>query len=261
LDFLGQLPRETANGISDLGLLPRNELPDLLALADVFVQPGELDPFEDLRLPGKIPEFLAMGRPVVMPDTNIAHLFRDGSDAVLLRTGSADEIATKCIELFLDPERANEIGRAGRRLAEKYFDVRVQARQLKNIYEDACKAFNPAIAAKLWCTADPNTPGPLLLAKKLRLLSDSNGTKFSGLGPGIIREYARYIELTQARVTGLDTSLAEQAREIAALNQIVASFRKRGGWRLTWPLHTVKFILRRLSRVSSQLTRTQNNQP
>jgi glycosyltransferase involved in cell wall biosynthesis len=55
LDFLGQLPRETANGISDLGLLPRNELPDLLALADVFVQPGELDPFEDLRLPGKIP--------------------------------------------------------------------------------------------------------------------------------------------------------------------------------------------------------------
>jgi glycosyltransferase involved in cell wall biosynthesis/uncharacterized coiled-coil protein SlyX len=259
LDFLGQLPRETAHGISDLGLLPRNELPDLLALADVFVQPGQLDPFEDLRLPGKIPEFLAMARPVVMPEANIAHLFHDGSDAVLLRTGSADEIATKCIELFSDPERANAIGRAGRRLAEKYFDVRIQARRLEGIYQTACKEFNPSIAAKIWRAADPNTPVPLLLSRKLRLLVDCDGTKFVAPGAEIIREYARYIELMQQRLTGLETSLAEEAREIAALNQIVASTCQSGGWRLTSLLHRVKSMLKRLCRVSTQLTRTQNN--
>src|SRR4030095_16710869 len=91
-----------------------SELPDLLSLADVFVQPGQIDPFEDLRLPGKVPEFLAMGRPVIMPDANIAHLFRDGIDVMLLRTGDADEIASKCIEVFEDAKRAVEMGRAGR---------------------------------------------------------------------------------------------------------------------------------------------------
>jgi glycosyltransferase involved in cell wall biosynthesis len=75
LNFLDQLPPETVAVINDLGVLPRSELPNLLALADVFVQPGKIDPFEDLRLPGKLPELLAMGRPVIMPNVNIAHLF------------------------------------------------------------------------------------------------------------------------------------------------------------------------------------------
>ena len=71
-----------------------------------------------------------MGRPVLMPDVNISHLFRDGVDAVLLRTGNAEEIASKCIDLFSDPQQAGMIGRAGRLLAEKYFDVRSQACRL-----------------------------------------------------------------------------------------------------------------------------------
>src|ERR1044071_9493509 len=61
LAFLEAWPREAACMVNDLGMLPRSELPDLLSLADVFVQPGQIDPFEDLRLPGKVPEFLAMG--------------------------------------------------------------------------------------------------------------------------------------------------------------------------------------------------------
>jgi len=111
LDFIDQLPPETVAVINELGVLPRSELPDLLALADVFVQPGKIDPFEDMRLPGKLPEFLAMGRPVVMPDVNIAHLTKDGVNAVLTTTGSAEEIATKCIGLFSDTQQADRIGR------------------------------------------------------------------------------------------------------------------------------------------------------
>jgi hypothetical protein len=194
-----------------------------------------------------------MGRPVVMPDANIAHLFRDGADAVLLQVGNAGEIATKCIELFSNPERADEIGRAGRRVAEKYFDVRIQARQLENIYENARKAFNPAIAAIIWRNADENTAVSLLLAKKLRLLADSDGENFAGPGTGIIREHARYMELVQQRLTGLDTSLAEHARQIATLNQTIIDLRKNEGWKLTSPLPTVKNMLKRLSKVTAQL--------
>lgn len=215
LDFIDQLPPEAAAAINDLGVLPRNELPDLLALADVFVQPGKIEPFEDLRLPGKLPELLAMGRPVVMPDVNIAHLFRDGVDAVLTRTGTAEEIATKCISLFCDPQQADRIGQAGRQFAEKYFDVKSQTRRMANVYKIACDNFNPTIAVEVWRIEDKNTPVTILLARKLKLLADSHSTKFSFEVREILKEHARYIELMQRRVRGLETGMSERDHAIA----------------------------------------------
>ena len=209
LDFLEKLPRDTVPTIKDLGLLPKRELPDILALADVFVQPGGIDVFEDLRLPGKIPEFLAMSRPVVLPNANIAHLFRDGLDGVLLDNGSSDEIATKCIELFNDPQRANSIGRAGRLLAEKHFDVRLQARRLEQVYKTACHEFNPVLSSKTWKDAGPNTPITLLLARKLKLLATSN-IKLECTASDILMEFARYIEFAQQRVDGLESFISER---------------------------------------------------
>ena len=46
-------------------------LPALLRLADVLVQPGESNRFNTHRLPSKLPEFLASGRPVIMPRANL----------------------------------------------------------------------------------------------------------------------------------------------------------------------------------------------
>jgi len=209
LDFLGQLSVDTASAISDLGFLPQPELPDLLALADVFVQPGKIDPFEDLRLPAKVPEFLAMGRPVVMPDVNIAHLFTDGMDAVLLRAGTPEEIAAKCVLLFSDPHRANRIGQAGRLMAEKYFDVRAQARCLEDVYKAAYNIFNPALAAEVWKQADENTSLTLLLARKLKLLAASS-RKLDIAAADILMEYARSLEYMQRRVGGLETVIAKR---------------------------------------------------
>lgn len=207
LDFINELPSEMAAFINDLGVLPRNELPNLLALADVFVQPGKIDPFEELRLPGKLPEFLAMGRPVVMPNVNIAHLFEDGINAVLTHTGSAEEIATKCIELFSNPQLADQIGLAGRLLAIKYFDLKSQAVQMENVCKIACENFDSTIATKVWQIEEKNPPVTLLLAHKLKLLADSQNSKFSFDAGEILREHARYIELMQLHVAGLEVRI------------------------------------------------------
>lgn len=221
LDFIDQLPLDAAAAISDLGLLPRGELPNLLALADVFVQPGKIDPFEDLRLPGKLPEFLAMGCPVILPDVNIAHLFRDGLDAVIMRTGSAEEIAAKCIGLFSDPQQASMIGRAGRQFAEKYFDLRSQARRLEDVYKIACNNFNLAIASEIWRVEDENIPIALMLAHKLSLLADLHSTKYGFKAGEMLREHARYIELMQHRVQALDAGVVKRDGQIVSLNQAV----------------------------------------
>jgi uncharacterized coiled-coil protein SlyX len=219
LDFLGELPVDTALAITDLGLLPRSALPDLLALADVFVQPGTPDPFEDLRLPGKIAEFFAMGRPVIMPNANVAGLFRDGVDAVFLHTGNPEEIASRCVELFTDPERAAKIGQAGRLIAEKYFDVRIQAKRLEDSYNAAIEAFDSVVAASIWSSSNPYEPVTLALARKLKLLGDRTADSTHA---NLLRHYAQSIEQLQNRLWRLDATVTERDQEIASLKRTLA---------------------------------------
>jgi hypothetical protein len=171
LDFLDELPESARQNVVDLGAVPRQQLPDLLALADVLVQPGKPDPFEDLRLPGKLPELLAMGKPVVLPDTNIAHMFRDGVDAVITHTGTPQEIAEKCIGLFADPEHAKRIGQAGRQFAQAHFDIQTQTTRLEQAYGLAIDAFSADMAASVWQGQVPGDSANSLLIKKLAWLA------------------------------------------------------------------------------------------
>ena len=112
---LGFEPAEA--GVIALGQVERPFLIELLKCADLFVQPGAPGPFNDFRLPSKLPEFMAVGRPVVLPATNIGLRLRHGVDALLLRQGSAEEIAA-CVETILDdPALAARLGANARAFA------------------------------------------------------------------------------------------------------------------------------------------------
>jgi glycosyltransferase involved in cell wall biosynthesis len=105
------------DGEPDLGDVPWRETPGYLALADAYVQPGAPDDFNSYRLPSKLPEFLAMGRPVVLPACNLGNELSDGEDALLLERGDALEIAAR-IELLLDDrDLADRLGRGAREFA------------------------------------------------------------------------------------------------------------------------------------------------
>src|SRR5262249_12867260 len=67
--FLDGLSADVKRHVIDLGFIEKSRLPNLLALADVLVQPGHPGPFNDFRLPSKLPEFLASGKPVALPAT------------------------------------------------------------------------------------------------------------------------------------------------------------------------------------------------
>ena len=95
----------------ELGSVGWREIPGYLALADAFVQPGAADDFNRYRLPSKLPEFLAMGRPVVLPDCNIGHDLVDGRSALLLSEGDGLEIAARVEQLLDDPELPRSAGR------------------------------------------------------------------------------------------------------------------------------------------------------
>jgi glycosyltransferase involved in cell wall biosynthesis len=114
---------------------PRRELPAYFALSEVFVQPGRASSFNDYRLPSKLPEFLAMGRPVILPRSNIGLELKDGVDAVLLSEGHAIEIANKVETLLQNDQLRRRIGEAGRLFAERRFSWARSAERLASFYD------------------------------------------------------------------------------------------------------------------------------
>ncbi len=135
--FLESLTDELKSHVVDLGFISKSRLPKLLALADALVQPGRPGPFNDYRLPSKLPEFLASGRPVVLPVTNIALGMRDGAEALFLSSGSPENIADCCERIFRDPALAARLGEKGAVFARKHFDLSSNTEGLLKVYTDA----------------------------------------------------------------------------------------------------------------------------
>jgi glycosyltransferase involved in cell wall biosynthesis len=113
---------------------PRARVPEFYALADVLVQPGAPDAFNAYRLPSKLPEFFAMGIPVILPRANVGLLALDGEECLLLERGDAAEIAAQIERVLSDPPLREQLATGARAFAERSFDWRRSAAQLKDFY-------------------------------------------------------------------------------------------------------------------------------
>ena len=111
-----RLPK-LGTGIRDLGWIRRRRVVELLRAADILVQPGAPGSFNDYRFPSKLPEFIASGRPVVLPRTNIGLHLEDRVEALLLDTGDPEEICEKIAVLDSDPDLGARLGERGREFA------------------------------------------------------------------------------------------------------------------------------------------------
>ncbi|MGA3008383.1 MAG: glycosyltransferase family 4 protein [Opitutaceae bacterium] len=171
--FVKSLGSEINACTLDLGFVEKALLPKLLALADVLVQPGRPGPFNDYRLPSKVPEFLAMGKPVVLPATNVGLALRDGHDALALRDGSAEEIVDACSRLFGDPGLAAKLGQNALAFARRHFDLTANTAVLADFYAATLEeAVSP-----LWLSAKgrlTNTDVSLLAEQLCRRLQNAD---------------------------------------------------------------------------------------
>jgi len=135
VDFLGELAGAVAPFVLSIGqILHHGHLPPLMALADVFAQPGEPDAFNDYRLPSKLPEFFALGRPVILPRTNLGATLRHGVDAYVLDRADAAGIAGAVRALRADPALVERLGRGAADYAAQHFSWRRSAVALAKFY-------------------------------------------------------------------------------------------------------------------------------
>lgn len=135
VDFLGDLAARVRPHVIELGqILHHWHLPPLMAMADIFVQPGGADAFNDYRFPSKLPEFFSIGRPVVLPRTNLGEAMRDGIDACVLERADAAGICAAVRRLRRDPALAAKLAAGATAFAAHHFSWRRSAAALAKFY-------------------------------------------------------------------------------------------------------------------------------
>ena len=132
--FLGDNEEWAREYSIELGFVPRADLPGLLSAADILVQPGKPDAFNDYRFPSKIPEFLAVGRPVVLPACNVALKMTHGRDAYILPKADALGIVEAVKEIMGDDDLRDRLSRGGRAFFERHMNWESGARALLEFY-------------------------------------------------------------------------------------------------------------------------------
>lgn len=135
--------RALGDGVIELGPIPWRDIPAYLAVADAYVQPGPPDDFNRYRLPSKLPEFLAMGRPVILPHCNIGNDLVHGENALLLEQGNAMEIVAQIEKLLADRELAGRLGAGARRFAAEQLSWQANAAGLACFLQECSAAARP----------------------------------------------------------------------------------------------------------------------
>jgi glycosyltransferase involved in cell wall biosynthesis len=146
-DFLGADDRWARRHSVELGLVSRWEIPCVMALADVFVQPGRAGPFNDYRFPSKLPEFLSIGRPVILPEANIARGMTHGEHAWVLANADAVNICEAVRIVMGDADLYRRLAAGAVAFFEEHLDWTRGARSLSAFYSEAIandKQYDPS---------------------------------------------------------------------------------------------------------------------
>jgi glycosyltransferase involved in cell wall biosynthesis len=129
--------------VAELGLrnvtlapaVPPDEVPGLLAAADICLVPLRDVPLFATFIPSKMFEYLAAGKPVIGSVTGEpAQILREAG-AVVVPPEDSQALAGAITSLATDPGRRAAMGQRGRAYVEKFFDRAELARQYRKILE------------------------------------------------------------------------------------------------------------------------------
>jgi GT2 family glycosyltransferase/glycosyltransferase involved in cell wall biosynthesis len=217
--FAAELAPLSQDLVIDLGFVEKEEIPSLLAVADALVQPGAPDNFNNYRLPSKVPEFLASGRPTIIPRANIGHHTVDGKHALLLETGSAQEIASQCLRVFRDPELSTRLSVGGREFARKYFDLEKNTLGLLKFYEEVLANTPPRRPRR----SIPPVISSWAHSARRFLWPDHTSDQSKQPEPLIEPEYSRWLAKYDCRSSDCNAAMLQRLSTLLPVQQPVLS--------------------------------------
>jgi glycosyltransferase involved in cell wall biosynthesis len=130
--------RVAESGLRNVTLLPgvpHEQVPALLAAADICLVPLRDVPLFSAFIPSKMFEYLAAGKPVVAALTGEAAQILREAGAWVVPPEDSEALAAAIRTLAADPQRRQAMGQQGRCHVEKYFDRVMQARLYRKLLE------------------------------------------------------------------------------------------------------------------------------
>jgi glycosyltransferase involved in cell wall biosynthesis len=117
------------------GKVPESEYFRTLSSATVLVLPRKNTPTNEAAFPTRLPEYLTTGRPVLTTNVKDVPMYLEGDiHAKIVESDSAESLANGLIDLWHNPEKANDIGRAGKLRGAEVFDYRSHTKEIYNLF-------------------------------------------------------------------------------------------------------------------------------
>jgi glycosyltransferase involved in cell wall biosynthesis/SAM-dependent methyltransferase len=155
----GAAKRDLAARVAALGLtnvtmlpaVPRDEMPALLAAAEICLVPLRDVPLFSTFIPSKIFEYLAAGKAVVGAVRGEPGTILREAGAVVVEPEDAVALADAVRHLAADPDRRSAMGEVGRRYVEEHFDRRVLAARYRELLHGLAEPEKGAVE-RFWDT-------------------------------------------------------------------------------------------------------------
>lgn len=153
------------NNVIFLGPVEHRKIHAYLALGEILLQSGRPGEFNRYRLPSKLPEYLAMGKPVVCFHEGIGREFADRKHVLKTYTSDPEEMAEKIEELLDDATLRKTLSENSRAKAVELFNWRRNAGVLAKVYRDVLDGKYNANRSGMIRNTDPVTAPPISFSK------------------------------------------------------------------------------------------------
>jgi glycosyltransferase involved in cell wall biosynthesis len=144
--FLGEDDSWARPYAIELGRVDYGLMPTVLALGDALIQPGRADRFNTYRFPSKLPEYLAMGKPVILPLANIGLSMVHLRDALVYPVVDALQIVEAVRLVAGDGKLRQTLASGATEFVRTHLSWPRSAERLEQFYREALRRRFPASA-------------------------------------------------------------------------------------------------------------------
>jgi glycosyltransferase involved in cell wall biosynthesis len=118
------------------GVLPKSEIPALLAASDACIATLMNIPMFTTTYPNKVFDYMAAGRPTLLAiDGVIREVLEAANGGIFVPPGDAGALAAAIVQLANDPDQARRMGAAARAYVVDHFDRDDQAEAFRSILQ------------------------------------------------------------------------------------------------------------------------------
>jgi len=132
-------------GLENVKLLPfqpKERYPQVLSASDTCLITLMRQKVATPVVPGKLSSIMSSGRPVIASvplDGDVPKIVEAAQCGLCVDAGKPELLAQAVLELFENPSLAEELGRNGRKYAEKHFSLATSTKKYEELFKEVCR--------------------------------------------------------------------------------------------------------------------------